>query len=152
MKVLVISTSSAWAKYMDTEDYIRDNIQVKELMSRYSEEILLIDSDLLDVMQEVRRRAGELLHIACSHRTNKHNSELGSKDTSTHILGSAVDCHINSYTSFHLRQLFLKVAKELKPNRNCYAYQIGSFSIHFDFRHRVLSRDDINGTSLLIKD
>lgn len=53
-----------------------------------------VDVELLDWLEEIRRHYDKAVHIHCANRCLEHNRNVGSKDTSQHVLSKAVDFHI----------------------------------------------------------
>jgi len=55
-----------------------------------------VDFELVEILERTRAYfGGKPLHIHCACRCLEHNKSIGSKDTSQHIKGMAVDFHIN---------------------------------------------------------
>ena len=54
-----------------------------------------VDAELIKILENTRAYfGGKPLHINCACRCLSHNKSIGSKDTSKHVKGMAVDFHI----------------------------------------------------------
>lgn len=52
-----------------------------------------VDVDLLEMITKVREKFGAVI-VHCACRCKKKNDEVGSKDTSQHLRGKAIDFHV----------------------------------------------------------
>lgn len=50
-----------------------------------------IDRRLVDLLEQLRTKAGAPIHINCGYRCPKHNAEVGGVEDSQHVLGTAAD-------------------------------------------------------------
>lgn len=53
-----------------------------------------IDSRLIELLEELRAKAGAPIHINCGYRCPKHNAEVGGVPNSQHVEGTAADIFI----------------------------------------------------------
>ena len=53
-----------------------------------------IDRRLVDLLEQLRTKAGAPIHINCGYRCPKHNAEVGGVQNSQHVLGTAADITI----------------------------------------------------------
>ena len=53
-----------------------------------------IDRRLIELLEQLRAKAGAPIHINCGYRCPKHNAEVGGVQNSQHVLGTAADITI----------------------------------------------------------
>ncbi|MBR1646029.1 MAG: N-acetylmuramoyl-L-alanine amidase [Selenomonadaceae bacterium] len=53
-----------------------------------------VDSRLIELLEELRAKAGKPVHVNCGYRCSKHNKEVGGVPNSQHVLGTAADITI----------------------------------------------------------
>jgi uncharacterized protein YcbK (DUF882 family) len=58
-----------------------------------------MDKELLDILDKARDIAGVSFNITSGYRCSKHNKEVGGSNTSSHLLGLAVDISATNSTS-----------------------------------------------------
>ena len=54
----------------------------------------VVDIQILELLENIREEFGKPIIIHCAGRCLSHNKSVGSKDTSQHVKGMAVDFHI----------------------------------------------------------
>lgn len=53
-----------------------------------------VDPKLIDLLEQLRTKAGAPIHVNCGYRCPKHNAEVGGVPNSQHVLGTAADITI----------------------------------------------------------
>lgn len=53
-----------------------------------------IDPRLIELLEQLRSKAGKPVHVNCGYRCPKHNAEVGGVPNSQHVLGTAADITI----------------------------------------------------------
>ncbi len=56
----------------------------------------VIDKRLVDLLERIRERVGEPVHISSGYRCPEHNAEVGGVPNSQHVLGTAADIWCDS--------------------------------------------------------
>ena len=64
-----------------------------------------VDKRLIELLEELRAKAGSPIHINCGYRCPKHNAEVGGVPNSQHALGTAADIFIPALSFDKARQL-----------------------------------------------
>jgi len=94
MKCTIVSVDRNWAGIMDLEYNIRPNFKVKEFICKDGTNVVLVSTQTLDWLQEIRDKVGKPLKVNSEHRTYYHNAKVGGKKNSQHLYGRAVDIAI----------------------------------------------------------
>ncbi len=91
------------------------NFKVREFRSKCGSDTILIDSDLVDKLQQLRNWAGASITINSGYRTPEHNTAVGGESNSYHMKGKAADIAVSGKTpsqvSEKARQIFKGVIK-----------------------------------------
>ena len=88
-----------------------------------------MDAELIEALEDIREFSGRPVHITSGYRCKKHNEEVGSSPTSSHLTGKAADFAV---TSDKDRFKFLEAIFTYGPHR----VGIGSDFIHIDVDKR----------------
>lgn len=80
-------------KNFNSNEFIASNIAITEGIDNkvYDVEVLVNLSRTADKAQEIREKLDKAIKISSAYRCLKLNRELGSKDTSQHLKGQAID-------------------------------------------------------------
>jgi len=70
--------------------------------------IVKMDSSFLDLLIKMRKKWGKPMYVTSAFRCKKHNAKLGSKPTSQHVLGKAVDIRVSDADRFDFIKLAFK--------------------------------------------
>ena len=65
----------------------------------------VIDKRLVDVLDAIRERVGEPVHITSGYRCPAHSAEVGGMSNSQHVQGTAADIYVNGVSVEDLAQL-----------------------------------------------
>ena len=99
MKHTVVSVDRNWVGNMDRDYYIRPNFQVKEFACGDGTNVILVSTQTLDWLQEIRNRVNKIkpntpIRVNSAHRTYYYNAKIGGSKNSQHVFGRAVDVKI----------------------------------------------------------
>lgn len=97
----------------------------KELMCKCGCGKFIFDDDFLNKINHIRHNVGRPLYINSGYRCEKHNKEVGGKETSSHLKGCAVDIVCKS------DELRFKIIKQA-INFGVTRIGIGKTFIHLD--------------------
>lgn len=75
----------------DGNEFLSENFTVREFASRDGADRVLIDTELVDVLQNVRDYFGAPVTINSAYRTPSHNRAVGGASNSQHVQGTAAD-------------------------------------------------------------
>ena len=89
-----------------------------------------MEQDFLDVMDDIRRKAGIPLVINCAYRSQAYDKKKGRSGNSAHTYGLAVDFRANTSAT---RYKIVKAALECGVTR----IGIGKTFVHIDMGERV---------------
>lgn len=78
---------------------ISKNFQVKEFACKDGSDIILINTELVDILQIIRDFFGSPVIINSAYRTPAHNKKVGGVDDSVHLYGSAADITVRGVKS-----------------------------------------------------
>lgn len=77
-------------------DFLSKNFKVKEFKCHDNTDKVLIDTALVEVLQEIRTYFGRPVTIASAYRTASYNASIGGSKSSYHVKGQAADIQINN--------------------------------------------------------
>lgn len=96
-----------------------------------------IDPRLVDLLEQLRTKAGQPIHINCAYRCPKHNAEVGGVPNSQHVEGTAADITIPKISFDKAVQL----VKSLPFDGTGFYPPLekgGAWFIHVDVRDRAI--------------
>ncbi len=73
------------------ESQVSAHFKVKEFACGDGSDIVLIDSDLVNVLEVIRHYFDKPIIITSAYRTDTHNKKVGGSVNSQHVLGKAAD-------------------------------------------------------------
>jgi len=82
-------------------------------------------------LQIIRDYVGQPISVNSAFRCKSHNSRIGSKDTSQHILGKAGDITIKSFTPNEVAD----IVENMLTNETLPSFYIGGLGIYKTFNH-----------------
>lgn len=91
MLYTVVSVDTGWVGNLDGEHKIRPNFKVSEFACSNGSSVVLVSSQTLNWIQEIREFLRNSIRVTSSHRPLEYNRKIGSSDKSQHVLGTAVD-------------------------------------------------------------
>lgn len=74
------------------------NFTVKEFACNDGSDLVLIDSELVDILQKIRDHVKKPVHINSAYRTPSYNKKIGGASKSQHLEGKAADIRIDGET------------------------------------------------------
>jgi len=98
--ILSLSTNvsayvNTYSKSRDGETYISKNFQVKEFACKDGTDTILIDSTLVNYLQNIRDHFGKAVTITSAYRTAAYNKKVGGASNSYHTYGEAADITVS---------------------------------------------------------
>lgn len=105
----------------DGSQHVSKHFQVYEFKCRQVD-CILIDTDLVDILEQIRVHFDKPVYVNSGYRTPEHNASVGGDKYSHHMYGMAADIRIPGITP---RQI-ADYADSLMPDRGwigCYASQ-----------------------------
>lgn len=88
-----------YSKKKDGNKYLTKNFRVQEFASKDGADTILIDTKLVDYLQQIRDKFGLPVIISSAYRTKAHNKAVGGATNSYHTRGMAADIIINGVES-----------------------------------------------------
>lgn len=88
MAVNTYSMKKDWNKKIST------HFSVYEFACSDHSDTVLVDSQLIDVLEQIRAHFGKAVHINSAYRTPAYNISIGGSPRSQHCLGTAADIRI----------------------------------------------------------
>lgn len=79
------------------------NFQPHEFRCKDGSAYMVIQTELLDALQELRDKLKRPIHINSGFRTVKYNTKVGGKPNSQHLLGKAADIVVPEVKTSQLR-------------------------------------------------
>ncbi|HQO94145.1 MAG TPA: D-Ala-D-Ala carboxypeptidase family metallohydrolase [Bacilli bacterium] len=84
------------------------NFMAREFSCKHCGEVV-VDTNMVENLQNLRTSLGVPIYITSAYRCLTHNRNVGSKDTSTHVSGQAVDFYLQYKRNGY--QVFLEATK-----------------------------------------
>lgn len=91
MRYKVKSIDTGWEGYREGSFQIRPHFKMYEFACHDESEFVKVSSEMLDKLQLLREILGIPLTINSAYRSLTFNRKIGSKDTSQHREGTAID-------------------------------------------------------------
>ena len=88
-------TIKAYSKAKDGNKNLSTNFKVKEFACTDGSDPIFIDSDLVNVLQNIRTHFGKAVTITSAYRTPGRNKAVGGETYSQHLYGKAADIKVN---------------------------------------------------------
>lgn len=73
---------------------VTEHFRVREFRCKDKTELVIIDSELADLLERIRCHFGKPLYITSAYRTPEHNKKVGGKPNSQHLQGKAADFYV----------------------------------------------------------
>lgn len=89
-----------------------------------------VDCELLFILELIESHFHSFIDIHCGFRCLEHNRNEGSKDTSQHPKGKAVDFHITGIPHQKVYDFLKSIFHD------CYGLSLYSWGIHLDVREK----------------
>lgn len=89
---------STYSLASDGETYLSTNFKVREFRCKDGSDTILIDSDLVTYLQQIRDWAGSSVTINSGYRTASYNEQIGGASNSYHVKGQAADIVVSGKT------------------------------------------------------
>lgn len=84
-------TVKTYSLKKDGEKKLSTNFKVKEFACKDGSDLILIDSNLVKLLQEIRNHFNKSVKINSGYRTITHNKKVGGSSNSYHTKGQASD-------------------------------------------------------------
>lgn len=98
-ELMSINTVKEYSKAVDGDVYLSNNFKVREFACKDGSDLILIDSELVIVLQNIREHFGKAVTITSAYRTETHNEKVGGSSTSYHLKGMAADIQVAGVTA-----------------------------------------------------
>ena len=117
-----------FSKSKEGEVSLSPNFKVREFACKDNSDVVLISSELVEVLQKVRVHFGKPVNINSAYRTPMHNDKVGGATYSQHLYGTAADIRITGVEPKKIAEY----ANALMPNKG----GIGTYAnfVHIDVR------------------
>lgn len=117
-------TIKAYSKAKDGNKKLSANFKVKEFACTDGSDPIFIDSELVNVLQQIRTHFGKAVTITSAYRTPGRNKAVGGEIYSQHLYGRAADIKLQGVTP----QKVAAYAEKLLPAK-------GGIGIYSTFTH-----------------
>lgn len=84
----------AYSKAKDGNKELSTNFRVKEFACTDGSDPIFIDSDLVNILQQIRTHFGKSVTITSAYRTPTRNKAIGGATYSQHLYGRAADIKV----------------------------------------------------------
>ena len=86
---------NAYSYAKDGTKFLSSNFRVREFRCKDDTDPIFVDSDLVDILQNVRDHFGKAVTITSAFRTASHNKKVGGATYSQHLYGKAADIKVS---------------------------------------------------------
>lgn len=86
---------NAYSYAKDGTKFLSKNFRVREFRCKDDTDPIFVDSDLVDILQNVRDHFGKAVTITSAFRTASHNKKVGGATYSQHLYGKAADIKVS---------------------------------------------------------
>ena len=86
---------NAYSYAKDGTKFLSKNFRVREFRCQDDTDPIFVDSDLVDILQNVRDHFGKAVTITSAFRTASHNKKVGGATYSQHLYGKAADIKVS---------------------------------------------------------
>ena len=87
-------TIKAFSKAKDGSKALSKNFKVREFACTDGSDPIFVDTDLVDVLQQIRNHFGKAVTITSAYRTPPKNKAVGGTNYSQHLYGKAADIKV----------------------------------------------------------
>jgi uncharacterized protein YcbK (DUF882 family) len=84
---------------------ISKNFSLHEFACKDGSNLVKLDEKLIELLQQLRDRAGLPVTVHSGYRTPEHNKEVGGSPKSQHLEGKAADISVKGWTPKKLAEL-----------------------------------------------
>ena len=88
----------AYSKTKDGNLKLSSNFKVKEFACKDGNDTVFIESELINVLQDVRAHFNKPITINSGYRTDKYNNKIGGAKYSQHKYGNAADIKVSGFS------------------------------------------------------
>ena len=116
----------------DGEKQLTKDFRVREFRCKDGSDKILIDTDLVNLLQQIRDAFGRAVTINSAYRTPTHNKRVGGASNSQHVKGTAADIRVQGVPPFAVAAWMEQHIKSVGKHA-CGYYPISLFC-HVDVR------------------
>ena len=116
----------------DEDKHLTKDFRVREFRCKDGSDKILIDTDLADLLQQIRDAFGRPVTINSAYRTPTHNKRVGGASNSQHVKGTAADIRVQGIPPFAVAAWMEQHIKSVGKHA-CGYYPISLFC-HVDVR------------------
>lgn len=116
----------------DGEKQLTKDFRVREFRCKDGSDKILIDTDLVNLLQQIRDAFGRAVTINSAYRTSAHNKRVGGASNSQHVKGTAADIRVQGIPPFAVAAWMEQHIKSVGKHA-CGYYPISLFC-HVDVR------------------
>ena len=98
ISLMSASTVITYSKSADGGKYLSNNFKVSEFACKDGSDKVLIDSELVEILQNIRDHFGTSVIINSGYRTSSYNAQVGGATNSYHVKGMAADIQVSGVT------------------------------------------------------
>ena len=116
----------------DGDKHLTKDFRVREFRCKDGSDKILIDTDLVNLLQQIRDAFGRAVTINSAYRTPTHNKRVGGASNSQHVKGTAADIRVQGVPPFAIAAWMEQYIKSVGKHA-CGYYPISLFC-HVDVR------------------
>ena len=116
----------------DGDKHLTKDFRVREFRCKDGSDKILIDTDLVNLLQQIRDAFGRAVTINSAYRTPTHNKRVGGASNSQHVKGTAADIRVQGVPPFAIAAWMEQHIKSVGKHA-CGYYPISLFC-HVDVR------------------
>ena len=99
ISLMGLDTVKSYSKSTQGDTYLSKNFKVKEFACKDGSDTILIDSELVTILQNIRDHFNSTVTITSAYRTAEYNATIsGASKNSNHVKGMAADIVISGIT------------------------------------------------------
>ncbi|MBQ4528800.1 MAG: InlB B-repeat-containing protein [Clostridia bacterium] len=98
ISLMSASTVKTYSKSAHGSTYLSKNFKVSEFACNDGSDTILIDSELVTILQNIRDHFGTAVTITSAYRTASYNAKVGGASNSYHVKGMAADIKVSGVT------------------------------------------------------
>lgn len=111
-------------------DFLSPNFRVREFRCKDGSDTILISTELVALLEEIRQHFNRPITIVSGYRTPSYNRAIGGASQSQHVLGTAADITISTINPL----LICRAAETLLGNSGGIGHYVDRFT-HVDVRN-----------------